>query len=170
MGPPKMVGTSRDRLEAGAGAERKSGGGRRNIHKRNCRDNNGDDGDGDIPLAGETKDAGIVRVRISVLRRQNTVAQFVATRPILGLCEGMERRGGTWVPQQWWEQHDIDWRLSREQGERATEEAAGHTHTDATAGKKTTTTEAPGSGKGTGEEASLGASGSSGEEWSGAEY
>ena len=33
MGPPKMVGTARDRLEAGAGAERKSGGGRRNIHK-----------------------------------------------------------------------------------------------------------------------------------------
>ena len=40
--------------------------------------------------------------------------------------------------------------------------------TDATAGKKTTT-ETPGSGKETGEEASLGASGSSGDEWSGAE-
>ena len=95
--------------------------------------------------------------------------QFVATRPILGLCEGKERRGGTWVPQRWWEHPRIDWRLAREQGEIATEEAAGHTHTDATAGTKTTTTEAPGSGKGTGEEASLGASGSSGEEWSGAE-
>ena len=44
MGPPKMVGTARYRLEAGAGAERKSGGGGRNIHKHNCRDNNGDDG------------------------------------------------------------------------------------------------------------------------------
>ena len=50
MGPPKMVGTARDRLEAGAGAERKSGGGGRNIHKHNCRDNNGDDGDGDIRI------------------------------------------------------------------------------------------------------------------------
>ena len=46
------------------------------------------------PLAGATKDAGIVRARTSVLRRQNTVAQFVATRPILELCEGTERRGG----------------------------------------------------------------------------
>ena len=47
------------------------------------------------PLAGATKEAGIVRARTSVLQRQNTVAQFIATRPILGLCEGTERRGGT---------------------------------------------------------------------------
>ena len=120
-----------------------------------------------LPLAGATKEAGIVRVRTSVLRIQNTVAQFVAIRPILGLCEGTERWGGTWVPQRWWEQPGIDWRLAREQQERAG--AAGDTHTDATAGTTTTKTETPGSGKGTGEEASLGASGSSGEEWNGAE-
>ena len=108
-----------------------------------------------------------MRARTSVLRRQNTVAQFIATRPILGLCEGTERQGATWVPQQWWEQPGIDWKLAREHKERAA--AAGHTHTDATAGTKTTTTETPGSGKGTGEEASLGASGSSGEEWRGEE-
>ena len=53
-----------------------------------------------LPLEGATKEAGIVRARTSVLRRQNTVAQFVATRPILGLCEGTERGEGTWVPQQ----------------------------------------------------------------------
>ena len=80
---------------------------------------------------------------------------------------GRSGGGGTWVPQRWWEQPGIDWRLAQEQQERAA--AAGDTHTDATAGTTTTTTEAPGSGKGTGEEASLGASGSSGEEWSGAE-
>ena len=50
MGPPKMVGTARDRLEVDAGAERKSGGGGRNIHKRNCMDNNGNNGDGDIRI------------------------------------------------------------------------------------------------------------------------
>ena len=55
--------------------------------------------------------------------------------------------------------------MAREQKERAAE-AAGHT--DANTGKKTTT-ETPVSGKGTGEEASLGASGSSGYAWSGAE-
>ena len=47
-----------------------------------------------LPLAGATNEAGIVRARTSVLRRQNTVAQFIATRPILGLCEVTERRGG----------------------------------------------------------------------------
>ena len=102
------------------------------------------------PLAGATKDAGIVRARTSVLRRQNTVAQFVATRPILVRCEGTERRGGTWVPQIWWEQPEIDWRLAREKNERA--EAAGETNTKATAGKTTATpeTEKSGFGKGNG--------------------
>ena len=36
-------------------------------------------------LAGALKEAGVVRARTSVLRRQNTVAQFIATRPIMGL-------------------------------------------------------------------------------------
>ena len=119
-----------------------------------------------LPLAGATKEAGILRARTLVLRRQNKVAQFIATRPILGLCKVTERRGGTRVPQRWWEQPGIDWRLAREQGEIATE-AVGHA--DATAETKTTTTETPGSGKGTGEEASLGASGSNGDEWRGVE-
>ena len=123
-----------------------------------------------LPLEGDTKEVGIVRARTLVLWRQNTVAQFIATRPILGLCEGTERRGGTQVPQRWWEQPGIDWRLAREQQEREAEAADAAGHMDATAGKKTTTaTPGLGSGKGTGEEASLGASGSSGEEWSGAE-
>ena len=68
-----------------------------------------------LPLSGATKEAGIVQARTSVLRRQNTAAQFVATRLILVLCEGTERRGGTRVPQRWWEQPGIDWRLAREQ-------------------------------------------------------
>ena len=51
-----------------------------------------------LPLAGAIKDAGIVRVRTSVLRRQNTVGQFVATRPIPALCEGTEQRGGDTGP------------------------------------------------------------------------
>ena len=109
------------------------------------------------------------RARTSVLRRQNTVAQFVATRPILALCEGMERRGGTRVPQRWWEQTGIDWRLAREKSKIA--EAAGERTATETAGTTTTTpeTELSDSEKGSGEEDSLGASGSSGAEWSRAE-
>ena len=111
-----------------------------------------------------------MRVRTSVLRRQNTVAKFVAMRPILALCEGTERRGGTRVPQRWWEQTGIDWRLARERSENA--EAAGEGTETATAGTATATpeTELSDSEQGSGEEEeSLGASGSSGAEWSGAE-
>ena len=129
-------------------------------------------------LSGALKEAGVVRARTLVLQRQNTVAQFIATRPILGLCEVAERRRGTQVPQRWWEQSGIDWKLVREKGERA---AAAAEQTGATAEE----TETPGSGTragsepvptrgwttgNTGEEASLGASGSRGAEWSGAEY
>ena len=59
MGPPKMVGTARDRLEAGTGAERKSGGGGRNIHNRNFRDDNGDAGDGDIRIGKGNGGGGV---------------------------------------------------------------------------------------------------------------
>ena len=124
------------------------------------------------PLAGVIKEAGVVRSRTLVLRRQNTVAQFIATRPILGLCKVAERRRGTRVPQRWWDQSGIDWKLAREKGERA---AAAAEQAGATAEE----TEAPGSGTGAGsepaptrgwttgnngEEASLGDSGSSGAE------
>ena len=53
-------------------------------------------------LVGALKEAGFVRARTSVLRRQNTVAQFIVTRPILGICEVAERRRGIRVPQRWW--------------------------------------------------------------------
>ena len=66
-----------------------------------------------LPLAGATKEAGIVRARTSVLRIQNTVAQFIAMRLILGICEVAERRGRTRVPHRWWEQPGIDWNLAR---------------------------------------------------------
>ena len=59
-------------------------------------------------LAGEMKEAGVERIRTSILRRQNKVAQFIATRPILGLCEVAERRPGTRVPRRWWEQTGIN--------------------------------------------------------------
>ena len=54
-----MVVTARDRLEAGAGSERKSGGGGRNIHGGNCRDDNEDNGDGDISIGKGNGGGGV---------------------------------------------------------------------------------------------------------------
>ena len=59
-------------------------------------------------LAGVMKETGMVGIRTSILRRQNTVAQFIATRPILDLCEQATRRPGAGVSWRWWEQTGID--------------------------------------------------------------
>ena len=90
--------------------------------------------------------------------------------------EVAERWRGTRVPQRWWEQSGIDWRLAREKAAAAAAAAQ--------AGVNEAASETPGSGSeaesdpaptpgwtagGTGEEASLGVSGSSGAEWSAAE-
>ena len=73
-------------------------------------------------LAVEMKEARIVQIRTSILLRQNTVAQYITTWPILDLCEKVERRPGAQVPILWWEQTGIDCKGDREKAE-ATEEA-----------------------------------------------
>ena len=123
-------------------------------------------------LTGALKEAGVVRARTSVLRRQNTVAQLIATRPILGLCEVAERRQGTRVPQRWWEQSVIDWRLASEKAAAAqagANEAASETPRSRSESESNPDPMPGGTADGTGEEASLGVSGSSGVELSGAE-
>ena len=42
------------------------------------------------------------------MRRQNTVAQYIATRPILDLCERSVLRPGVRVSWRWWEQDGLD--------------------------------------------------------------
>ena len=39
-------------------------------------------------LEGGMKEVGLTDFRTSINRRQNTVAQYIATRPLLDLCEG----------------------------------------------------------------------------------
>ena len=38
-------------------------------------------------LEGPMKEAGLTDIQTSIERRQNTVAQYIATRPLLDLCE-----------------------------------------------------------------------------------
>ena len=35
--------------------------------------------------------------------------QYIATRPLLDLCEGARAREGAKVPLRWWDQAGIDW-------------------------------------------------------------
>ena len=113
------------------------------------------------------KKAGIVRVQTSILRRQDTVVQFIATRLILGLCEKATRQPGAQVAQvawRWWEQTGIDWKGAQERAETATAaaEAAEPGPKTFTDSESETDNTMGGTAGGTGEEASLVASGSSG--------
>ena len=57
----------------------------------------------------------------SVTSRQNTVAQYIATRPIMDLCERSTWRPGSKVSQRWWEQAGIDLeRAKKREAEAAT--------------------------------------------------
>ena len=51
------------------------------------------------PLVGVLREAGMVGIHTSITRRQNTVAQYNTTWPILDLCEHATRRPGMQVSQ-----------------------------------------------------------------------
>ena len=103
-------------------------------------------------LEGVMKEAGLTDIRTSIQRRQNTVAQYIATRPLLDLCEGSRQREGARVMLRWWEQSGIDWERAK----------AKETEMEATSGSESgADTEG-----GEGQEAESRASGSSGAEWS----
>ena len=67
-------------------------------------------------LEGSMKEVGFTDVRTSINRRQNTVAQYIATRPLLDLCEGTTHRGGARVTMRWWDQKGIDWGKAKSRG------------------------------------------------------
>ena len=43
-----------------------------------------------------------------VLNRQDTVAQYIGTRPIMDLYRDTVRRPGAWVARRWWEQDGME--------------------------------------------------------------
>ena len=47
-------------------------------------------------------------IRTYITRRQNMFAQYIATRPILDLCERSDRIPGVRVYRRWWEQDGLD--------------------------------------------------------------
>ena len=51
---------------------------------------------------------GLQEVKTQVSRHQNTVAQHIATRPIMDLCLAVKQRPGPRVEMCWWEQEGLD--------------------------------------------------------------
>ena len=110
------------------------------------------------------KEAGILRIRTSILQKQNIFAQFIATWLLLDLCEKANRQPGARIARRWWEQTGVDWKGARERAEAVEAVEPG---TKAFMDSKSEADDATdGTVGGTGEEASLGSSGSSGVEWS----
>ena len=60
-------------------------------------------------LEGAMKEAVFQYVSTSINTRQNTIAQYIATRPLLDLCEGTTQIQGVRVAIRWWYQKGIDW-------------------------------------------------------------
>ena len=106
------------------------------------------------PLVGALREAVMVGIRTSITWRKNMVAKYIATRPILDLCERATWRPGAQVSQRWWEQARIDLEGARKQ-------AAELTTRSETESEEESDGE-PDRVAGGGEEESQGASGSSG--------
>ena len=64
---------------------------------------------------------GFEGTRKAVTRRQNTVVQCIATRPILDLCDQATHRVGARVYQRWWYQEGTDLKAAKERAAEATE-------------------------------------------------
>ena len=53
-------------------------------------------------------EAGLQEVDTYIYRCQNTVAQYIATMPIIDLCLAEKQRLGPIVSMWWWEQEGLD--------------------------------------------------------------
>ena len=62
------------------------------------------------------KEAGFKDIKTSINAGQNTVVQYIATRPLLDLCEGNKQIGGERVAMRWWDQKGIDWEKAKARG------------------------------------------------------
>ena len=64
-------------------------------------------------LEGAMKEAGFKDIRTYINNRQNMVAQYIAMRPLLDLCEGTNQIGGARVSGRWWDQKGVDWEKAK---------------------------------------------------------
>ena len=62
------------------------------------------------------QEVGLEYMETYISRRQNMVAQFIVTSPILDLCLEAERRMGVHVVEQWWDQEGIYLEVVWEEG------------------------------------------------------
>ena len=61
-----------------------------------------------IPIGEYLEMVGPEEIRVYIPCHQNTVAQYMTDRPIIGLCMAAERNPGLRLSRRWWKQPDLD--------------------------------------------------------------
>ena len=59
------------------------------------------------PIEEALEEAGLFRMEVYINRRQNTMVDYVATRPLLDLCMECDRLDGSSRATLWWEQDNV---------------------------------------------------------------
>ena len=59
-------------------------------------------------LEVEMEEVGFEEIGVYITRIHNKVAQYIATRSIVDLCERSVRRLGAWDSRRWWGQEELD--------------------------------------------------------------
>ena len=60
------------------------------------------------PIGAALVRVGLEEIGVYIARLQNTVMQYIATRPIMDLCLISERTPGMCLSRRWWEQYALD--------------------------------------------------------------
>ena len=60
------------------------------------------------PIGADLEMSKLEDIRVYISRRQNMVAQYIATRPIMDLCLAAEQKSGMRLYRQWWEKPALD--------------------------------------------------------------
>ena len=60
------------------------------------------------PIRAAMAMVGLEEIGVYIARCQNTIAQYIATRPIMDLCLVAERKTGMRLSRQWWEHPALD--------------------------------------------------------------
>ena len=81
------------------------------------------------PIVVALETVGVDEIGVYIAFRQNTVTQYIATRPIIDLCLMAERKPGLQISRQWWEQPAL-YILGIIAGRVAADEGRGETGTE----------------------------------------
>ena len=60
------------------------------------------------PIGAVQAMMGLEKIGVYIARRKNTVAQYIANRPIMEFCLVAERKPVMHLSRQWWEQIALD--------------------------------------------------------------